>query len=404
MLSQEGAVLMSESVQDQQIDAAVDNALNTIQTLIETMPDVVTEAVAETVNSPKAKEPKAPMKSMVGAAAISYALKHDEAVITDAIITVPLSLIVSSDNPRREPERICNLGYDLVNSEDTSKSLLHMALSDDMEIVKQFVDLIERYESDPDIKENENGKLDKGLFTNIKTITGLATSLAKKQVQAVMVRKVGNSGNFALVYGQRRTCAKLYLYARSRLDIFNKVEGAVAVHPVIIAVESKGTVEQGFDMAVQENFGRKDFTPLQEGRIYHDMLSQVNKATGKRWNLRQIALAFKKPYMHVRSRAVLHQKRNDETGKGLTDADRTELENGTKTLMWAVRRSLGEKHYSESGDRQKKRRKTLPVREIEALFDATPAKMTNRREALAECMYLTLAKATKESEKRLAAK
>lgn len=374
------------------MDETVDGALNTVQT-----PD--TEAVVKTVTPPKVKEL---MKRMAGAAAVAYALKNEEAVITDSVITVPLSLIVSSDNPRREPERICNLGYDLVNSTDTSKSLLHMALSEDMEVVKEFVGLIEKYESDPEIKEHEDGKLDKGLFTNVKTITGLATSMAKKQVQAVMVRQVGNSGNYALVYGQRRTCSKLYLHAKSRLDIFNKVEGATLVPPIIIAVESKGTVEQGFDMAVQENFGRKDFTPLQEGRIYHDMLKQVNKATGKKWNLSQIAAAFKKPYMHIRSRAALLQNRNEETGKGLTDEDRTELENGTKTLMWAVRRSLGEKHYSETGDRQKKRRKTLSVKEIEALFDATHANNVNRREALAECMGLTLAKAVKESEKRSA--
>ncbi len=351
---------------------------------------------AEPVQS---KPERTPMKAMVGAAAIAYAVKNEEAVISGEVLTVPLSLIASSDNPRKEPQTLCLMGYDLVNSSTPDKSLLHMALSEDMEVVKTFVNLIETHENDPDIKEEE-GKLDKNLFLNVKTIVGLSKSMAHKQIQPVQVRKIGDSGNYALVYGQRRLCSRLYLHAKSRIDVANGVEGVKIIPPVIIATESKDTAKQSYLNAIHENFGRKDFTPLQEGQIYHDMLKQINPATGKKWNLLQIAKAYNQNYMHVRSRAALLAKRNEAKGTGLTDEDRADLASGKKTLTWAVRRSLGETHYSETGEKQKTRRKTLSVSAIQDLFDKTPESNTERRLALAECMGLTLAKATKESIKR----
>jgi len=46
--------------------------------------------------------------------------------------------------------------------------------------------------------------------------------------------------------------------------------------------------------------GAGDFAPLQEGRLYHDLTQQINPATGKKWNLTEIAGHFSIPYYRVR--------------------------------------------------------------------------------------------------------
>lgn len=387
--------------------------VETMKEILE-MPDPsVTDEVTETpepldvVKTPK--RPKFELKRMAGSAATAYALKHGEPVASGNILDVPLALIVSSDNPRQEPASLCVLGYKLVDSKDVEHSLLHMALSDDIEVVRQFVNLIETHEAEPKAEEKKDGTLDKSLFLDTKTIMGLARSLSHRQIQAVEVRRVGNSGNYALVFGQRRLCSKLYNHAKSRVNVADGVDTTI-VPAVIKSTENKMTATEAYEDAIHENFGRKDFTPLQEGSIYNDMLGKINPETGKKWNIRQIAKYFGEQYMHVRSRAALWQPRREPVtddkgnlvrrGSGLTNEDRIALESGKKTLTWAVHRSLGEAHYSETGDRQKTRRKTLAVKDIQTLFDETPEKNETRRTALAECMCLTLAKATKESEKR----
>jgi len=45
----------------------------------------------------------------------------------------------------------------------------------------------------------------------------------------------------------------------------------------------------------------KDLTPLQEGRLCHDLTQQINPATGKKWKLAEIALHLNVPYYRVRN-------------------------------------------------------------------------------------------------------
>jgi hypothetical protein len=70
---------------------------------------------------------------------------------------IPLALIVGTENPRHEPANLHAEGYSLINNKDHTKSLKHMALSEDMDIVKKVVELFETYENDPPEIETEGG-------------------------------------------------------------------------------------------------------------------------------------------------------------------------------------------------------------------------------------------------------
>jgi hypothetical protein len=70
-------------------------------------------------------------------------------------------------------------------------------------------------------------------------------------------------------------------------------------------------------------------------------------------------------------------------------------------LTWAIRKALREEHYSETGERQKNRTHTLPLKEVQKLFDNTAEDNVERRKAFAEVMGLTLKQAAKESDKRI---
>lgn len=313
-----------------------------------------------------------------------------------SIEAVPLARIIGNENPRQEPANLAALGYELIKPNDIDHSLLYMALSNDIEQVKRFVELMEQHEGQADVEAEED--------SGEQSIVGLASSLAVIQLQPVVVRKVGNSGNCMLIFGQRRVAAIAYLHAKSRLE-------GKRIHPaVILATETKVKDDAAFDLAVRENFDRKDFTPLQEGAVYYAYTKRINKETGKPWTLRDVARHLGHNYNTVRSRHALMLPRVEDKvgksgeikpGRGLTNEDRASLEKGAKTLTWATRRALGESHYSETGERQTNRARPVPLREMQRFFDETDEENEERRKAIADCMGLKYKEAAKLSEKRI---
>ncbi len=156
-----------------------------------------------------------------------------------------------------------------------------------------------------------------------------------------------------------------------------------------------------FLLSLAANMSRKEFGPLQEGRVFHEMLQQMNPDTGKNWTMKEAAEYLNVGYSTFRNREALWRPKDPNTGKGLTDAERAKIAAGEMLVTAASRKALGEKHYSETGEVSKKRKKPIPLSEIQKKFDETDETNKERRQALAECMGLTLAQASKESDKRI---
>ena len=296
---------------------------------------------------------------------------------SDMTYSIPLTSLTANENPREEPSNLAAMGYKLIDSENPTQSLLHMCLSDDEDTLRAVVELFETHEgNDVVVADQAEPKADlsdvKAKETTLvkKSICSLALSIAAKQLQPVTVLRGGKRKdggyNYTLVFGQRRTAAKLYAYAKSRVDKLDKVTDSQFknVLPVITAVELNCSLEQAFEYAVAENMNRKDFTPIQEGRIYAAYMKRVNPTTGKKYNLKDITRHLypqegTAKYGHVRNRYALvmpykADKVDDkgnitERGRGLTDEQRAEVEAGTKTLTWAIRTALREEHYNPEG-------------------------------------------------------
>ena len=353
---------------------------------------------------------------MSGIVTVNQAAKEQTSLEYKAMKATYIGMIEESRNPRKEPIHLHRLGYELVNKKDKEHSLLHMALNEDIENARKVVKLFEEHENDPpgfneeetdDELGNIQFKEDAGESRREQSIIALSRSMRIMQLQPVVVSENAK----ILWFGQRRLAAIIYLHAKSRVEVHDKVKGAKLFPPVIQTVEANVTREQGFDMAVRENAERKDFTPLQWGVIFNEYTKIKNPKTKKVWTLKEIAGHLNKKYGIVRNRRALVLPRVDDVrdeegnlvtpGKGLTDEDRAALESGQKTLTWATRRALGEQHYSTTGERQSSRKGTIPLKEIQKLFDETSEANTERRKAFAEVMGLTLAKAEKESEERI---
>jgi hypothetical protein len=337
---------------------------------------------------------------------------------------IPLALIVGTENPRHEPANLYAEGFFLINNKEQDKSLKHMALSEDMDIVKKVVELFETHENDSPELETEAGggeikfKEEGDEARKEQSIVSLGRSMAAYQISPVGVRLAGKteSAGFALVWGQRRYAARLYWHAKTRLDVHNKVKGATVFPAVIEATERVMTAEQAFDAAIAENRDRKGFTDLQWATIFSEYTQRKNPGTKKPYTLKEVARKMfgtkKGAYGFVRNRHALMIPRTEavmeEDGKtvktpakGLTDEDRAKLRSGEVTLTWAIRRALGEQHYSSSGTPATNREKPLPLKQMMALFDATSESNIERRKAIAECMGKALDKATAESEERI---
>jgi hypothetical protein len=124
----------------------------------------------------------------------------------------------NSVNPRNSAPILWAMGYGVFEKQpDSDKpALFDLAFSDDIEQQKEFIHLIDRYESHPDGEKPEltkDGKVKPGNGG----ILGLANSilLNKKQINPVQVRSAGE-GVWDLCDGCRRVLAQLYNGIRSQ--------------------------------------------------------------------------------------------------------------------------------------------------------------------------------------------
>lgn len=330
--------------------------------------------------------------------ASAEAIRTGHNVDSGTIFTMPVSGVKSYNNPRHEPAALYEQGYVLIGKPDVVEpdvekgqfvSLLHMALSDNIQRAEHFVDLMRKHEcvnrkDDPDAPQS---------------ICELAEDIRLfGQLVPVTVTKDGIMGD-----GGRRLCAILFLHAESRVKRHKKADDAPnKVFPATIqATDIKCKKSDMFRLSVKINLSRKNFTELQEGRVYHEMLSQINPTTNEKYTMKEAAEELLVPYGTFRNREALWRPRNDRTGRGLSDADRRAVAEGRMTVTAAARRSLGEKHYSQTGAPKENRNRGIPLKEMHKLFDETPASNVERRQAFAECMGIDLKTAIKQSMQRI---
>lgn len=375
------------------------------------------------------------------------ALKTGEPQDIATVFVIPLTAISEYDNPRVEPAALYEVGYILFGdptveeaTEDKFVSLVHLALDQDIDSARQYVELIEQYEgpicklihTDPDSKnesvvftgtelfckekksahkDSKNCKIERHLSAP-QSIVQLAEDIQTfEQLNPVQVQKQGKK--FVMIEGGRRSAAIMYLHAKSRVLRHDKAKDAPSqVYPATIkATDLKCSKDDLFVMSGLINLSRKQFTPLQEGRFYQEMCQRINPETGNKFNMKEAAAKLCVEYATFRNRAALWRPRTEaktnergevtKPAKGLTDADRRRVALGEMTVTAASRKALGERHYSETGKPATSRNRGLPLNEMQILFDATAEDNTERREAIADCMGISLAQAIKESEQRI---
>ena len=374
-----------------------------------TAAEVREDAVPQEAKEPKGRKTASPKKKpqarrvsrlrvLTTEQASAEAIRTGHSVDSGTIFTMPVSGVKSYNNPRHEPAALYEQGYVLIGKADVDTpdvekgqfvSLIHMALSENMQRVEHFVKLVREHEN-VDRKEHPDAP---------QSICELAEDIKLfGQLVPVSITKDGIMGD-----GGRRLCAILLLHAESRVKRFRKADDAPSkVFPATIqATDIKCKRADLFRMSVKINLSRKNFTELQEGRVYHEMLTQRNPATGNPYTMKEAAEELLVPYGTFRNREALWRPRNERTGRGLSDADRRAVAEGRMTVTAAARRSLGEKHYSPTGTPQANRNRGIPLKEMHRLFDETPASNAVRRQAIAECMGIDLKVAIQQSMQRI---
>lgn len=328
------------------------------------------------------------------------AVSTGKAVDTKTVFAVSVLSISRYDNPRHEPENLYAEGYTLIGDPSVTQwtegeggpriSLIHMATSDNLDEVAQFVKLIEKHEN-----RVENGS---------QSIVELAEDIETYgQLYPVLLRRAGDG--LVMIDGGRRLTAVLYNLAKNRLE---KTPGKPKLPAAIQATDIDCSPEEVRVLSIRANLGRKDFSVLAQGKLYADLLNEINPKTGRKFSLTEAsAITGVKPST-VRNRANLWKPRDEEKKVGLTDRDRQKLAGGEMILTEAIRKANGEKPYESrrrtgNAPRAKNQPKMLTLREVQQRFDATDEKHKERRQAFAEVMGITLAQATKESKKRIAA-
>jgi ParB/RepB/Spo0J family partition protein len=167
------------------------------------------------------------------------------------------SVVSAKENLRDTVRQLSDLGWGVFEAGKERPSLVSLALSKDATEQAQYVALIEDHE--PTIKE---------LADNMAT-TG--------QLEPIRVRPADDKGKYDLVFGARRTLARLYIHAKSAGKI-----------PARLTAEVKeGDDKDALYASISENI-REEPSPLDEARSYERLRKtfgmspkEIGSATGK---------------------------------------------------------------------------------------------------------------------------
>jgi len=292
-------------------------------------------------------------------------------------------------------------GLTLIDPQHPENSVLHIVTSGDQEALNKFVE---------DMYEHENNREDDNT-----SLCALAESLVVKQIQPCAVRKVSSKNgvhNFGLIAGGRRVTARALIYAVSELMKMGQTKfpsGAKHLVEEIDALNVKPKPEfeanniscsavEAFDYAVRENKNRKDFNPIEDGRIYTEYLTMVNpeNKNGKKFNLKSLASYLGEEYQHVRGRWILYNYYPEEMHQKVIDK-RVNLTSAIQTAIEIKNKGKGD---TSTDTKTRKRKNMLTRKQVEALFDENRG--TESTEViLAKVMNLTHKQALKASDKRI---
>jgi len=392
--------------------------------------NVATEATAVADKAEEKTEDQGTKKKTKKVAKKSQKATFNEGTEKGKILEIPIASIVRYDNPRKEPENLFQMGFTLFGDpaveevgeveeegddfgkpyyiyngerhvvdkavpEDKYVSLVHMALDD--EYAAQYVEMIETYEA---VDRNKEPMAPQSIVELARDIQELG------QLVPILVRR--EKDGFVGIDGGRRCAAILYLHAKSKVLRQEKAKDAPSrVYPATV-LATTDACKQGevFLHSLKANLSRKEFTPIQEGRVYHELLQQINPETGKKWTMKDAAETLGVEYGTFRNREALWRPYDKETKRGLTETDREKVVRGEMGVTAAARKALGERHYAETGEVNRERNRGLPLNEIQRRFDETAEKNYERRKAFAECMGFDgergYKQACKESEERIA--
>jgi ParB-like chromosome segregation protein Spo0J len=288
---------------------------------------------------------------------------------------ISLSDITTSHNPRNPAQNISDAFAEHGIAEDYTfvDFVQDYALSDDPERRAAYCTMIEEYESYPQgLLDLANSRRKNGALQQINV------RVFRTRQGEEMVKRYG------IISGERRYMAAAYNYAKHG----DKPEIACQVQEL--------TVKEGFDLAIEENLQRKNPTDLEYAKMFDAFKQEINPATDKKFTLREIAEKLTLDYQFVRGRHGLIF---------LTDAEKRLLMAGKYGLTNAIAKGLANKAGRSSKDIEEKkanRRRVLTLKETEALFDDKRHGDENYLTALADVMRITLNRAMKESDSRLA--
>lgn len=301
---------------------------------------------------------------------------------------VSLKEIVNSHNPR-DPMRGLTpylATENFIHEDGTSKTAMELvhefALSSDEAKRAEFVRLIETYEEGTD-----------GLME-------LAESRRKDDLQPISLRKFTSTDGkelYEIIFGERRFLAQAYLYAK------------YGDKPEISATVRTLTPKEAFDIAIQENLRRQNPTDIEYGRIFRSYRDEINPATNKKYNLKEIAAELGFPgtngYQFVRGREALTYLPEKDQAK-LQAESRT---NVTKAIEKGLALKNGKSADGSLPDKKESRPKSLTLKQVHALFDESRDKSDDYLQALADVQIsehgkrITLTQAKKASDARLKA-
>lgn len=384
-----------------------------------------TDAATPRHDAPSSPAVSGGFKAMGVALAQAEAVKTGQAVDAKSIFVLPARSLVEYDNPRHEPANCYEHGFTLIGDPDVEQpefdtkgrclkfvSLLHLLTSDNLQKLDYGIEIVTQYEAvDRSLEENADRP---------QTIPELGEEI-RLFGQWVPVHVKRTTRGVVMGDGARRLCGILLEHAKDKAKILRGDSDAPKepFPATVQATDLECAEDDLFIVSAKINLARKGFTELQEGRVYHEMLKRTNPKTvkggelyeekypdGRRYTKKEAAAELHVPYSTFRNREALWHDYRVAKGVryGLTDEERRKIALGEMLPTYASRLSLGESVRNVSrngGTRIKKKHLPLTLREMEALFDATPSDQRERRAAIAECMRKTYDQALRESRERI---
>lgn len=300
-------------------------------------------------------------------------------------IPVPLASITVSHNPRTSRRGLLEKFHEQGAASQSSESRA--------EFVKYIQD------SHPDIVE---------LHGSIKT-HGLIQAPVLRSFRAKPAGADEYVERYGVAVGEGRVLAYAY-------------EEALTGEPQTVRCRvEKLTVDEAFERGIAENIDRHDMNPVDLAEAIHEMLTlRKNPATGKPYTLKELAERFKKSYWWVRDREAIFylndsqknqclaywkagrrnvtrfctlgkEQKAKQTGEPVDSNDSSDYTTPSENLPSTAQpiTEQGGQEKTEIQVEPERRRRVITLKEVVALFDATPLENVERLRALSEVMGIS---------------